>query len=37
VLPVGTLDLRLAASSTGEVRWTIFYVPIDDGAYITAA
>lgn len=37
VLPVGTLDLRLSASSTGEVRWTIFYVPIDDGAYITAA
>jgi len=37
VLPVGTLDLRLSASSTGEVRWSIFYVPIDDGAYVTAA
>ena len=37
VLPVGTLDLRLSASSTGEVRWTLFYVPIDDGAYVTAA
>ena len=37
VLPVGTLDLRLAASSTGEVKWTLFYVPIDDGAYVEAA
>ena len=37
VLPVGTLDLRLSASSTGSVKWTLFYVPIDDGAYVTAA
>lgn len=37
VLPVGTLDLRLSASSTGSVRWSIFYVPVDTGAYITAA
>lgn len=37
VLPVGTIDLRLSASSTGSVKWTIFYIPIDDGAYVTAA
>ena len=37
VLPVGTLDLRLSASSTGSVKWTLFYVPIDDGAYVEAA
>jgi len=37
VLPVGTIDLRLSASSTGSVKWTLFYVPIDDGAYIEAA
>jgi hypothetical protein len=36
-LPVGTLDLRLSASSTGSVKWSIWYVPIDDGAYVTAA
>jgi hypothetical protein len=36
-LPVGTLDLRLSASSTGECKWSIWYVPIDDGAYVTAA
>ena len=37
VLPVGTIDLRLSASSTGSVKWTLFYVPIDDGAYVEAA
>jgi len=37
ILPVGTLDLRLSASSTGSVKWTVFYMPIDDGAYIEAA
>jgi len=37
ILPVGTLDWRCAANNTGEVRWTIFYVPIDDGAYVTVA
>ena len=37
VLPVGTLNLRLSASSTGSVKWTLLYVPIDDGAYVTAA
>jgi len=37
ILPVGTLDLRLSASSTGSVKWTLFYIPIDDGAYVEAA
>jgi hypothetical protein len=37
VLPVGTLDLRLSASSTGSVKWTLFYIPIDDGASVEAA
>ena len=37
VLSVGTLDLRLSGSSTGSVKWSILYVPIDDGAYVTAA
>ena len=36
-LGVGTLDLRLSASSTGSVKWSIWYIPIDDGAYVTAA
>lgn len=37
VLPVGTLDLDCAASNTGSVKWSIFYVPLDPGAYVTAA
>jgi len=37
ILPVGTLDWRCLANDTGEVKWTIFYVPIDDGAYVTVA
>ena len=36
-LPVGTLDLRLSASSTGSVKWSIWYVPLETGAYVTAA
>jgi len=37
VLQPGTLDLDCAATSTGAVRWTIFYVPLDEGASIVAA
>jgi hypothetical protein len=33
----GTIDLSASASSTGATKWTIHYVPIDDGATITAA
>ena len=36
-LGVGVIDLRLSASSTGSVKWSIWYVPIDAGAYVTAA
>jgi hypothetical protein len=37
VLPEGTLDLNCAASNTGSVAWDLWYVPIDDGATVTAA
>ncbi len=37
VLPAGTLDLDCAASNSGSVKWTLFYIPIDDGAYVEAA
>ena len=33
----GTLDLDCAASNTGSVKWSIWYIPLDDGAYVTAA
>lgn len=37
VVNVGTIDLDCSASNTGSVKWTVFYVPIDDGAAVTAA
>lgn len=37
VVAAGSIDLSCAASNTGSVKWTLFYVPIDDGAYVTAA
>jgi len=37
VLRVGTLDLRLSASSTGSIEWTVFYIPLESGAYMSVA
>lgn len=37
VIPVGTLDLSCAASNTGQVKWSITYVPLDDNASVAAA
>ena len=37
ILPIGTLDLSCAASNTGSVKWSLYYVPLDDGAIVTAA
>lgn len=37
VVPVGTLDLVTGATSTGSVKWSITYIPLDDGASVVAA
>lgn len=38
ILKPGTIDLICAANSvTGAIKWTVIYVPIDDGAYIEVA
>lgn len=37
IVAAGTIDLSCAASNTGAAKWAIFYLPIDDGAYVTAA
>lgn len=37
IVKTGAVGLVCSASNTGEVKWTIFYVPIDDGAHVTAA
>jgi hypothetical protein len=35
ILPIGTLDYH-ASATEGSMSWSIFYVPLEDGAYITA-
>lgn len=37
ILPIGTLDLDCAATNTGSIKWTIWYVPLDLGASVVAA
>ena len=37
VLETGSIGLNTAASSTGAIKWTIWYVPLSDGAKIAAA
>lgn len=37
IVPPGTIDLNCAASNSGAVKWTLFYYPIDVGAYVEAA
>jgi hypothetical protein len=34
---IGTIDLDCAASNTGAIKWSIWYIPLEDGAYISAA
>lgn len=37
VLKPGTLDLQVsAADATGAIKWSLFYVPVDDGASVAA-
>lgn len=38
VVKPGTLDLHVsAADATGAIAWTVFYLPVDDGASVAAA
>jgi len=37
VLRVGTLDLRLSASSTGSIQWTVYYIPLEPASYMSVA
>lgn len=33
----GTIDAAVGATHTGAIKWTLFYIPIDDGAEIMPA
>ncbi|MFJ6667418.1 hypothetical protein [Streptomyces sp. NPDC091383] len=37
VVPVGNLQITTSASTTGSIKWSLTYVPLDDGASVTAA
>jgi hypothetical protein len=37
IVNVGSIDLETSATNTGSVKWDIFYIPVDPGAYITSA
>lgn len=37
IVNTGTIGLNTAASSTGQVAWTLTYVALDDGASVAAA
>jgi len=34
---IGAIEATVGATHTGSIKWTLFYVPIDDGAYVEAA
>lgn len=36
IVATGTIQLNTAATNTGAIKWTIHYIPIDDGATVTA-
>lgn len=37
VIPIGSIGLNTSANNTGSVKWSITYVPLDNGATVTAA
>lgn len=36
ILPIGTLDF-IAAAADGATLWTLYYIPLEDDAYVVAA
>lgn len=37
IVPAGTIDLDATASNTGQIEWTIFWVPLTPDATVVAA
>jgi hypothetical protein len=37
IVAIGAIHLDCAASSTGSAKWSLWYVPVDDGALVVAA
>ncbi len=37
ILSEGSIELDSAANNSGSVKWTLWYIPIDDGAAVVSA
>ena len=37
VIPIGAIKLNTAATNTGAVKWSLTYIPYDEGATVDAA
>lgn len=37
IVPIGVIELTSSAAETITTKWSVFYVPIDDGAYMESA
>lgn len=37
IVAAGAIGLNTAASNTGAMKWSLTYIPLDDGASVTAA
>lgn len=37
VVPIGKLQFHCSANNTGATKWTVWYVPLDEGASVVSA
>jgi hypothetical protein len=37
VLPIGSVQLSCVATNTGQIKWAMTYIPLDEGATVSAA
>jgi hypothetical protein len=37
VVAVGAIEATVGDTHTGSIKWSLWYVPLDDGAYVTVA
>lgn len=37
IVAVGAIEANVGATHTGSIKWSIWYIPLDEGAYVEAA
>lgn len=37
IVAVGNIEATVGATHTGSIKWSLWYVPLDEGAYVEAA